>query len=175
MQSLNGVTSSISYKGLVKKLIYQFKYAPYLSSLNEVLGELMYEGLIQSESFVNLLNRSPIIIDVPIHKNKFKARGYNHSTLLAKNLAEKLNLKFVPEVLIRIKETKPQFALKREERKENILGAFSLNLKFKDFIKDKSIVIVDDVATSGATLNECAKVLRRNGAKFVWGATLARE
>lgn len=135
----------------------------------------MYEGLIQSESFINILNRNPVIIDVPIHKNKFKKRGYNHSTLLAENLAEKLNLKFAPDVLLRLKETKPQFKLSREERRENILGAFNLNPKFKDFVKDKSIIIVDDVTTSGATLNECAKILKRNGAKFVWGATLARE
>ncbi len=174
-QGLNGVTSSITYKGVVKKLIYQFKYSPYLSSLNDVLSDLMHEGLIQSESFIHVLEKNPLIIDVPIHRKRYKARGYNHSTLLAEKLAVKLNLEFIPDVLLRLKKTDSQYKLSREDRKKNISGAFILNPKFKKYIKDFSVIIVDDVVTSGATLNECAKVLKRSGVKFVWGATLARE
>lgn len=173
---IDGIISSIAYKGIVKKLLYQFKYPPYLSDLKTILGKVMYEGLIQQEAFSSFVaSKNVYIISVPLHNRRLKTRGYNQAELLAKELSEKLKLKFVSDVLKRQENTKPQFKLKKEERRKNIIGAFSVNPKFKNKIKGKSFLLVDDIATSGSTLRECAKILKKGGAEKVLGITLAHE
>lgn len=90
-------------------------------------------------------------------------------------MAANLAIKFLPEALKRVKKTRPQVGLDKEARKENIKGAFDLNQNHKSLIIDNpSFIIFDDVWTSGETLKEATKVLKRNGAKKVWGLTLAR-
>lgn len=172
--SLDGALSAVVYKGIIKKLLYQFKYQPYLTGLQNILGELLYEGLIQNEVFYSLLQKNPIVISVPQSQKKQKSRGYDHAGLLAENFAKKLGLLYRKDVLIRVKETKPQYQLKREERLLNLKGAFDINKKVKE-IEGKTILVIDDIATTFATLSECAKVLKKNGAKAVHGITLARE
>jgi ComF family protein len=140
------------------------------------LGKLLYEGLIQQEAFEKFIEDKEVLItSVPLHKNRERRRGYNQSGLLAKELAEKLKISFVSDVLIRQKQTKPQFELKKEERKQNILGAFIVNQRYKSLIKSKKIILVDDIATTGATIRECAKILKQNGTGKVLGVTLAHE
>lgn len=174
--SLDGIISSIAYKGIVKKLLYQFKYRPFLSDLKIILGKLFYEGLIQQEAFINFLDAKNVwITSVPLHSNRLKKRGYNQSELLAKELSIKLEIPYLSNVLVRQKHTKPQFELKKEERKKNMLGAFSINQKFGGEIKGKRIILVDDIATTGATLRECGKILKKSGAGKVLGVTLAHE
>lgn len=172
---IDGVSSGVIYKGVVKRLLYQFKYKPYLSDLKNVMSELLYEGLIQNEAFYNLLNLKPVIFCVPLHAKKFRQRGYNHAALLAKIIAFKFNIQFIDNVLIRTKITKPQFDLNKEERIKNIKGAFLLNEKYKEVVKNQNVFLIDDLATSFTTLSECAKVLKHSGAKLVWGVTFARE
>lgn len=173
---IDGIISSIAYRGVVKKLLYQFKYSPFLSDLKEILGRVMYEGLIQQEAFSNfILQKNVYIISVPLHPNRLKTRGYNQAELLAKELSYKLNLKYVSGVLIRVQKTKPQFSLKKEQRRKNIIGAFDVNPKLKEKIKDKNFLLVDDISTTGSTLKECAKVLKKSGAGKVLGITLAHE
>lgn len=173
---VDGIISSIVYKGIVKKLLYQFKYRPYLSDLKVILGKLLYEGLIQQEALEKFISGKNVwITSVPLHKSRERMRGYNQSDLLAKELSRALNIGYVPNILGRIKATKPQFELKKEERKKNILGAFSLNKKFQKDIKGKQIILVDDIATTGSTLQECGKILKQGGAEKVLGVTLAHE
>lgn len=173
---IDGIISSIAYKGIVKKLLYQFKYRPYLSDLKVILGKLLYEGLIQQEAFEKFIEYKEVwITAVPLHKSRERMRGYNQSELLAKELAKHLHVEYTSSILDREKHTKPQFELKKEERKKNILGAFGLNPKFKQKIKGKSFIIVDDITTTGATLRECGKVLKQGGAGKVLGVTLAHE
>ena len=173
--TLDGLSSGVVYRGIVKRLVYQFKYQPYLSSLSEVIGKLLYEAIIQDEVAYNKLLATPLLVPVPLHSRRFKKRGYNHAELLARSLSLELDLPIYKDMLIRVKETKPQFSLNREERYKNIKGAFVINKKYGEKIKGKNIVLVDDVATSCATLNECANVLKRNGAQSVWAITFARE
>jgi ComF family protein len=173
---IDGIFSAISYRGIVKKLLYQFKYKPYLSDLKGILGKLLYEGIIQQEAFSKFLTyKNIVIISVPLHKKRERIRGYNQSELLAKEISKKLFLPYVSNILIRQKETKPQFTLDKKKRSENIKDAFVVNLKFKIFLKDKNILLIDDINTTGATLRECAKILKQNGAKRVLGITLAHE
>ena len=125
---------------------------------------------------MKFLNHENVLItDVPLHKNRLKSRGYNQSELLAKELSQLLNLEYMPSCLTRKIDTKPQFKLDKKKRRENILGAFVVNPKIKTSIKGKRIILVDDIATTGATLRECAKILKQSGVEKVIGVTLAHE
>lgn len=172
--TIDGVFSSISYKGVAKKLIVKFKYDPYLTGLKNVLSDLFHEGIIQKEEFHKVLDsKSAILVPIPLFPAKERKRGYNHSEILAKELSKKLGLPFV-KALKRIRNTKPQADLKKEERKTNMKDAFDIDPKFEKEIKNKQIFLVDDVFTTGSTLLEAGKILKKNGAKSVWGLTLAR-
>ena len=173
---INGIISVIAYKGIVKKLLYQFKYKPYLADLKTILSRLFYEGLIQQEAFMKFINNENVIItSVPLHPSRLKKRGYNQSDLLAKEIARLLNLKYMSSILDRKINTKPQFNLSKKERRGNMRGAFQINSKIKIQKSKLNIILVDDITTTGATLRECAKVLKAHGAKRVLGVTLAHE
>ena len=108
---------------------------------------------------------------MPLHGIKFKARGYNQSELLAKELSAKLNIPYSFTVLKRIKNTKSQTKLSRAGRKENMQNAFEGLGK----VKGKTVLITDDVCTTGSTLENCAHALKERGAKKVYALVLARE
>ncbi len=173
--TIDGVFSSIVYKGAAKKLIYNFKYKPYLSGLNNLLIELFFEGLIQNEEFYNICQNfqpEPIIAPIPLYSSKLRTRGYNQAEILAKGFAKRMNFK-VLNCLKRTKNTRSQVGLLRKDRKENISGAFSIihNLEFIV----QNVFLVDDVFTTGSTLVEAARMLKKAGVKGVWGLTLARD
>lgn len=171
--SIDGVFPSLVYKGVVKKLVYVFKYPPYLTDLNSQLVDLFYEGIIQKETFFPILKEPAIFTSIPLHQSKFRKRGYNQSTILAEGLAKRFGLPFF-ELLKREKNTKTQVGLSKENRKANIDHAFALRYDVSDLTKTyRHIFLVDDVVTSGATLREAAKVLKKAGFDNVWGLTLA--
>lgn len=184
--AIDGAFSAIAYKGIVKKLIYNFKYKPYLSDLNKTLVELFYESVIQQELFIKTIQQSSnlpagrqgktiCLVPIPLHPKRLKKRGYNHAELLAKGLSEKLNLPMI-EILQRTKETKSQFGLTLKERKENIQNAFIRNTKYPSAtLRASNVFLVDDILTTGSTLLEAARILKKNGVKKVWGLTLARD
>ncbi len=172
--TIDGVFSSVIYKGVVKKLIYNFKYAPFLTDLRSLLVELFYEGIIQKEEFLKNLENESIFIPVPLHASKLRKRGYNQASLLALGLCEKLQETQVIDCLMRSKNTQTQISLTQAKRLDNVKDAFSL--KKEHFLTTRNynhVFLVDDVLTSGATLREAAKVLKRAGVKKVWGITLA--
>lgn len=171
---IDGAFSSLIYKGVVKKLLYYFKYKPYVSDLQTVLSDFFYEGLIQNEGFQKALEKNPVFVPIPLHSSKLKSRGYNQADILAKDLSQKFNVP-VLHFLERIKKTPSQVGLKREERLKNIKNAFIVKSDKKQEIREKYIFLVDDVLTTGATLSEAAYVLKKNGAKKVWGITLAQD
>ena len=176
--TIDGVFTSIEYKGTAKKLIYKFKYDPYLSDLKNLLADLLYEGLIQKEEFIKAsqdeLYNPKFIIPIPLHKTKLRSRGYNQAEILARELSKKSNIKMV-DALQRTKNTRSQVGLKREDRIKNIKGAFVIKGDRKNLIGRSLIFLVDDVLTTGSTLLEAANTLKRNGAKRVWGIALARD
>jgi len=172
---IDGILSAVAYRGIVKKLIYQYKYKPYLSDLKKILGRILFEGLIQQESFAKFIEEDVLIASIPLHQDRERVRGYNQSDLLARELSARLGIKYVPQVLIRKRKTRPQFELKKEDRIKNILGAFEVNAKYKIAIKNRRIILVDDITTTGSTLRECGKILKKSGVIKVLGVTLSHE
>ncbi len=171
---LNGLFIAVAYKNqLVKKLINQFKYKPYLKELCPILCFLIitHFSLIGNNT-MDILKQG-ILIPVPLHKKRQKERGFNQAEEIAKHLSVKLNLAFCNNVLIKIKSTSAQVGLSSEQRKKNIKGTFVCEKD--DRIKGKKILLVDDVYTTGATMEECAEILKQAGVREVWGIAVARE
>ena len=171
--TIDGCFSAVSYNKTAKKLIYSFKYKPYLSDLKNLLSELFYESIIQKEMFMKLMGEgSWLIVPIPLSDSKLRKRGYNQAEILAFELSKRLNIPR-KNLLKRVKDTKSQFKLTKKEREKNIKGAFSRNQK--SVIRNQNVFLIDDVVTSGATLLEAANILKRNGAEKVIGLTLARD
>lgn len=116
---------------------------------------------------------SSLFTAVPLAPQRLKQRGFNQALLLAEALGKLLSISVDANTLVRTRETKPQVECETpKERQENIAGAFAVRENTN--LKGKTILLVDDVYTSGATMNECARVLRRAGAHTVWGVAVAR-
>lgn len=170
------IFSATSYQDeIVKKAVWLFKYKR-LKILAQPLAELIYRrsrtrfplGTLDPKS-----GPSWLIIPIPLSGKRFRQRGYNQSELMAKFLSDKMSVMLATDVLYKIKETISQVEIKdREKRLKNLEGAFGV--KNSEIIKDKNIILVDDITTTGATLSEAKKVLLRARAKKVIGLTLAR-
>ncbi len=146
-------------------------------AITDFLAGFMYESLIQQESFAHILEKEkPIIVPIPLSAKKLRKRGYNQAMLLAKKIGKLLQLEVV-DCLVRVKDTKPQFGLKREERQENMRDAFNINKNYESRIgkKERTALLIDDILTTGTTLSEAAQVLKKGGFQKVWGVCLARD
>lgn len=112
-----------------------------------------------------------MIVSVPLHPKREQSRGYNQSYLIARELGRELGIKNEPRLLARVKNTHSQSLLKRDERLENIKDAFRITDTSR--VEGKAIFLVDDILTTGATLNECSRVLKGAGAKKIVAAVIA--
>lgn len=158
----------------LSKLIHLYKYK-FISDLHVPLGHLLISIISQSQ-----LPLPGIIIPVPLHPRRLRWRGFNQSSLLAdfigKNLTPGFEIPVSDPILQRKKYTAPQMKIKTyAERLSNLAQAFALKTASPDVLKGKTILLVDDVATTGATLFECAKVLKAHGAKKVFAVVIARQ
>lgn len=167
--AIDGIFASLVYKGVAKKLVYQFKFAPYLSDLSEVLVDLFYEGLIQQEMFMKNLTSDALLVPIPLHVIRERSRGYNQAEILACGLGGKFGVSS-QQALLRIQRTPTQVGKTQKERRENIKGAFKLKSGIE--VRGKTIFLIDDVVTSGSTMNEAAGVLKRAGVKAIYGLAL---
>ncbi|SFN10340.1 ComF family protein [Thermodesulforhabdus norvegica] len=166
----DNVRSACFYEGVVAELIVRFKYSRALYLLNP-LGEILLEGFRRhfgNEAF-------HFITPVPLHRERLKERGYNQSALLAGFLAKRTGIPVNPKAVIRRRNTIPQVKLSGRERRNNLIGAFAVSERALEQIRGRSILLIDDVVTTGTTLVETAKVLKRAGAARVCGLTVARS
>lgn len=157
--AIDGVFCGLLYTTVAKKLVYVFKYEPYLSDIQTLLVDLLYESIIQNERFVQAATIHALFVPIPLSSAKLKKRGYNQAALLTKGLAKKFTIP-IADCLLRVKETRPQFGLTKQQRKENMQGVFALNRNHK-IAQANTIFLVDDVLTTGSTLLEAAKVLKK--------------
>ena len=161
-----GVLCSLGFEGVIRKAIHQLKYRN-LRALVVPLAELL-QNYVSNNSMPG-----EVLVPVPLHKRKLRERGYNQSHLLARELAKLINLPVVDDCLIRQQHNPPQArAATIDERWTNVADA-SICRNHK--LWDKQVLLIDDVATSGATLDACASGLKTAGASSVWGLVLARE
>lgn len=121
-----------------------------------------------------MLKKIDLIAPVPLHWTRLLKRRFNQSGLLADQLAKKTSKPSVPALLKRVVRTPSQGMLTLKERHHNVKNAFAINKRHKACVQEKRVLLVDDVCTTGATLNACAKTLLKQGAKEVYGLTLAR-
>jgi ComF family protein len=176
---LDGLYFALSYKesGLCQKLIHNFKYPPYLKALAPDLANILIEHFIKIGKNTNEVWENSVLTPVPLHVKKLKERGYNHSQELARELGIILKIPVLTDILVKTKDTKSQVGLNKMEREKNLLGAFSLTKNPQSCGSHgfSKVFLVDDVYTTGSTMQECAKILKENGVKSVWGIAIARE
>ncbi len=167
--SLDGLTSFFHYKGPVQKAVKSIKYR-YASDLASEFIDLIPFSMMDSR----LRGNDTIIVPVPLHPSRLRYRGFNQAEVLGTLIAQRFSIPMQSDILKRVRETKSQVeVMGREKRLKNMEGAFVMNNSKFD-IRTSSIFLFDDVFTTGATLRSAAKVLKRAGALFVWGITMAR-
>jgi len=150
----------------MRQAIHQLKYRN-LRALVTPLAELLTDYLVANPL------PGEVLVPVPLHRKRLRERGYNQSTLLARQLGRLTRLPVVDDCLIRRRAAPPQARTSTvDERHSNVADAFAGS---GQRLRGKQVVLVDDVATSGATLNACAAALKAAGATSVWGLVLARE
>ena len=157
------IVSAISYDGFVKEKILQYKFrnAKYLAP---AFAEILVPKIDKySPDF-------DFIVSVPISRKRLRERGYNQSDLIARYLSKFANIQYKADLLVKTKNNLRQSELDLNERKENVKDAYSI--KNVEVIKKKKIILIDDIYTTGATLNECAKILKNAGADEVIGVTV---
>ncbi len=171
---LNGLLVVFDYKHyLVKKLITTFKYqkAHQLKYfLSDYLVDLLHTVFILN---LDLEKQDDMVVTfVPLHKKRLIERGFDQANLLSEILAQQLNLNFT-QLLVRTRYTIPQVKLSIDERLNNLQGAFKVQ-DARQSIFNKKVILVDDVVTTGSTMQECARVLKLAGAAEVWGIAIAK-
>ena len=165
---MEGLVGVMEYKGLMKRIIRKFKY-----KLVRELVKVVVELIITSSEIGYISRFKWLVTGVPLHKNKWRLRGFNQSDEIAKVLAEAWGFEVETKVVTRVMETQPQMSLVGEERKKNVAKAFDDGEQIGR-VYGKRVLLIDDVWTTGATMRECAKVIKRAGAKEVWGLVAAR-
>ncbi|HEY7389202.1 MAG TPA: ComF family protein [Bryobacteraceae bacterium] len=162
-----------SYDGGLRDLIHLLKYRQVRPAAN-VLGRMLSEVITGLDTVIPAGGLA--VIPVPLHQRKRAQRGFNQSELIAraalKVLGKAERFQLSPDALVRQRETGSQIGLTRHQRRENMRGAF--RVVEAGAVQGKNVLLVDDVFTTGTTVSECARVLRKAGANAVWVATVAR-
>ncbi len=128
--------------------------------------------ILKNEKICGIIKSYDIIVPVPIHKKRIIERGYNQSELITKEIAKNIKqIKYI-KALKKIKNNERQSELKKEERNQNVKNVYEI--QNKQIIENKKVILFDDIYTTGSTANECAKVLKQNGAKEILVLTLAK-
>ncbi|MFQ6122191.1 MAG: ComF family protein [Dehalococcoidales bacterium] len=163
---IDGIRSPFRFEGVMRQAIHQLKYQN-LRALALPLAKLLQDYL--------LTNPLPaeVLVPVPLHQKRLRERGYNQSSLLARQLGKLASLPVVDDCLVRQRHTPPQARTSTvEERQSNVADAFTCR---DHRLRNKKVLLIDDVSTSGATLDACAAALKAFGATSVWGLVMARE
>lgn len=158
------------YDGELKRSIFSFKY-----DLHQEIGE--FWGNLLAKEWLNYGFKNKYkkitIVPIPLHKKKQKERGFNQAELIAKRFAQINRYNFKPHLIARIKDTKAMFNLTVAEREKNLEQAFSLGKDYQKFNHNSSVILVDDIYTSGATVKAVSQVLAQNNIKVLGVVAIA--
>ncbi len=161
------IRSAFVYEGVIKAALREYKYSGK-DYLGKFLGKWMWSEFLRHPEF----REYEALVAIPLSRSKLRKRGFNQSLLLARVLSRYTGLPVLSGAVTKTRDTPSQALLKREERKTNIVGAFSAD---REVVAGKKIILIDDVATTGFTLEEAARVLKKAGARKVCAYVLARE
>ena len=139
-----------------------------------MINHIYIKIFVKNKKVCEFLKNYDIIISVPMYKKKKNQRGYNQSELIAREIAKKVkNIEYRSDILLKIKNTANQSLLNKEQRQENLKNAYEV--KNKEYISNKNILIFDDIYTTGSTANECSKMLVEAGARSIGILTIAKD
>ncbi len=158
----------LKYKADIRNMIIQYKF-----NNKAYLYKTFSKIILKNKKLCGFFKKYDIIMAVPIHKKREKKRGYNQAELIANDISKNIDIKLIENNLIKIKNIDSQSKLTKIQRKQNVKNAFAL--KNLEDIKNKNILIFDDIYTTGSTVNECANVLKKAGANKVGILTLAKD
>ena len=156
------------YQGMIRKIILNYKFND-----KSYLYQTIVNFLLKNKKFFQILKSYDTIIPVPISKKRRKERGYNQSELIAREIAKRIGVGYQNQCLIKVKNIVEQSKLNKEERQKNIQGVYELQQPHK--LRDKKILLIDDIYTTGSTVNECSKVLREAKPKKIGVLTIAKD
>lgn len=159
--------SIFKYEGVIRKAIIALKYK-YSTEIAEELADACVQKLI-----ANHYSLLTILVPIPLHWKRLNERGFNQSEEVGKIIAKKMNFQFEPNLLIKNKPTNPQVGLRGDARRKNLSGVFSVNPNYV-LSTSYSVLVFDDVFTTGSTLKEATKVLENVGFENIWRMTIAR-
>ena len=165
---LDGLVSLWQYQGVIRQALIKLKYK-YIREIANELTELVER---RTNIDPDILPKKAVMIPVPLYWYKENVRGFNQSAEIGKLISKKIGCEFFPDVLLRKKLKQAQTLLTAKKRKVNIKNVFAFNSKY--ILRSENYILFDDVYTTGPTLKEAGKVLKRNGARNVWGLTIAR-
>lgn len=167
-QNFNKHLYIFKYEGIIRRMILNYKF-----NEKSYLYITFVNFLLKNEKFFKILKSYDTIIPVPISSERKNERGYNQSELLAKELAKKLNIECVKNCLIKNKNIIEQSKLNKEERQKNIQGVYIL--KNKEKLINKKLLLIDDIFTTGSTVNECCKILKQANPRKIDIFTIAKD
>lgn len=156
---------AFTYSGNIEEAIKKFKFAGKMWYYKP-LAELMYENIKGKISNIDY------IVYPPINKKTFYKRGFNQMELISKEMSKFTNIKMLKKCICKVKENEKQSLTSGKMRFENVRGVFAVNDNYKETLNGKNILLLDDVMTTGATINECARMLKKSGAKTVISSTI---
>ncbi len=156
------------YEGIVRSLIIKYKFND-----KSYLYKTFSEILLKNKNLCKFLKSYDIILPVPLHKKRLQERGYNQADLIAKEIAKNSGLIYYKNVLVKNKNIKPQSIKNVQDRMNDVLGIYEV--RNADLLKNKDILIFDDIYTTGSTANECKKELLKSGANKVGILVLAKD
>jgi ComF family protein len=166
---INGLRTYGRHQGTLRTCIHALKYGGQ-TQLAKPLGALL------AQTYHMYGMQADFLVPLPLHTIRQKQRGYNHAALLARACAEELRIPVCEDLVMRHRATAAQVGLSSQQRHQNVAGAFScISTITTGALFKRSIIIIDDVCTTGATLEACAETLFSAGAQSVWGLVLARS
>ncbi|KKU22610.1 MAG: Phosphoribosyltransferase [Microgenomates group bacterium GW2011_GWA1_46_15] len=170
---LTGVTCLWAYEGIARKLIASGKYKFYYDYLRELtINSCPITVRPEFTQFREFISGRPLMVPVPLHPRRLRERGFNQAKVISLSLGLSFELN-TQELLVRVKDTGRQVGRDRGKRLKAMEKAFQISPKSELSIPT-NVMLVDDVWTTGATMNECARTLKQGGVKKVWGLVLAR-
>lgn len=171
MYTMDGLTSFFYYKDVVRKAIQSIKYRFVSDIVDELISAVPLSGY---EIYQARKQKNISVAPIPLHRERYRFRGFNQSELLGKKVAQLLDIPVCVNLLTRTVYSDPQVSMKkRKDRLKNIQHSFQIT-PHTTISKNMGVLLFDDVFTTGATMREAASVLKRAGISFVWGVTIAR-